>query len=220
MELKEFVDRQDAIYSELRNTSKIKEDGLVPNVPVFQGGYFIAFRHSSEITDKVGELSKKISRIVPSVVYDGSNAHTTISDYNVSEDFNADENVLVELSGVVRSVRDYLRIPSINYQEWLFNQNSLVAAGIPLENGFFYDSNLIVECGKKNCIELRYPKMAHITTNRFLIGGKPDGFSDLIRIIEEATPLGVSKPSAIEAGYFLLRSGRLMLTTYERFDLF
>jgi len=218
MEFQAFIEKQDGIYSRFRDTSKVEQEGIVPNVPQLQGGYLIAYRHPRKIADALGEFSEKVSKIVPSLTYDAQNAHTTISDYQVGEDFSLDSSVLQNLSGAVSVNLPFLKRPNIDYQEWLLNQNTGLAGGIP-NLSFLENAERIIKLADEREIQLRLPWGVHITTNRFLENRSPEEIAELINLFKTSKPLGVSKPDTIDVAYFHFTPNGFDFNTYERFPL-
>ena len=105
MSFKKFLETQESIYAQFRDVSVIEKEGLVPKIPKQQGGYLIAFRHPNSITDVVGEFSHMVSRIVPSIAYDSKNAHTTVSDFQVQDNFLPNVNTLEKLAEVIHATK-------------------------------------------------------------------------------------------------------------------
>lgn len=218
MEFQDFIEKQDGIYSRFRDTSKLEQEGIVPNIPQQQGGYLIAYRHPRNIADALGEFSEKVSRIVPSLTYDAQNAHTTISDYKVRDAFSLNRSVLQNLSGAVSINLDSLKRQEINYQEWLLNQNTGFAGGIP-NPSFLENAEEIIKLANEKEIRLRLPWGSHITTNRFLENRSPEEIAELINLFKTSKPLGVSKPDIIDVAYFHFTPNGFDFNTYDRFSL-
>lgn len=51
MDYSEFIKKQNNIYSEFRDLSKVKKEGLIPKIEGGKGGYIIALRPSNNIVD-------------------------------------------------------------------------------------------------------------------------------------------------------------------------
>jgi len=218
MDFKEFIEKQKSIYNKFRDISAIEQEGLVPRIPNQQGGYLIAFRHPDKITDALEEFSYHASRIVPAVNYDGANAHTTISDFQVQDNFSPDIQTLENLARLTRMQKPFSKDVIIDYNAWLLNQNTGIAAGEP--NPIFYDlATRIVEYAQQQGTQLRLPWGAHITTNRFLKNGSPEEVRELLDFYRNSKPLGDSTPKSIDVGYFILTPEEFDFKVYERFDL-
>jgi hypothetical protein len=217
MEFQEFAENQEKIYDRLKNTSDIVKFGTKPNVPVLEGGYLIAFKHDSDLCQKLEVFSRRISQIVPAIVYDSSMVHTTISDYGIKEGFNLDKKVLDNLCSCVNGAINMER-PKLCYLDWLFNQNSVIVAGLPCKE-FFEISKYICSLGNSKGIKLRMPWGTHITVSRFLEEKTPEELSDFFKLIKEAPLIGVSNPRQIEVGYFNYGLNGFYLNTYEKFNL-
>ena len=206
------------IRDRFRNTSAIEQEGLVPRIPNQQGGYLIAFRHPEEITDALGEFSYHASRIIPAVNYDGSNAHTTISDFQVQDNFSPDTQTLENLTRLVHANKPFSNDVAIDYSAWLLNQNTGIAAGEPNLN-FYNLVTKIVESAQQQETQLRLPWSAHITTNRFLKNGSSEEVKELLDFYRNSKPLGNSTPKCIDVGYFIFTPEGFEFKVHERFDL-
>lgn len=215
-----FVGKMDGIYGKFRDTSTVEEKGLDPTVPEAakkQGGYLIAFRHRKEIGERVEDFSQRVNNVTRVVMYGRENVHTTISDYRVGEDFHADTGVLDELSVVARGALPLPKLAKVEFGDWLFNQNTgIAAAGLNLN--FFYGIQRIIKSAKERGIELREPWGAHMTVCRFLKAGK-EKVPELLSMFAHESPLGESFPIAVDVGYFSFSPKGFPFTTHERFEM-
>ena len=217
MGFNEFLDKQDEVYSRFRDTSKIHNEGTKPAVPERQGGYLIVFRHSQEIAQKISDFSKRISQAIPSLFYDFATIHTTISDLIMGENFTPEKDTLEKLCASV-VVAKIVNKPQILYSEWLYNQNTVLAAGIP-DQPFFDIIQDVYSLGKQKGLSVRLPWGAHITVSRFLEERKPEELDDFVKLMKEAPILGESTPENIDVGYFDFGRNGFKIETYERFKL-
>lgn len=217
MTFNEFIKNQERIYDEFRS-SNIEHNGIEPKVSNNRGGYIIALRHSKKITDLLGKLSRKASEIIPSITYDAQNIHTTISAYQVQEDFNPDSIILDKLSNTINESKPFASNIKIKYSEWLLNQDAVIAAGEPNES-FYNLAKEIIAIAQQNGIELRLPWGAHITTNRFLESGSRENISNLLDLYNNSEPLGDSSPVSVDVGYFIINSHEFKLNVYKSFSL-
>ncbi len=215
MDFAAFLEKQESIYNKFRDTSKINAEGVKASVPN-QGGYLIAFRHPEKITDALGEFSHQVSRITPAIVYNESNGHTTLSDYQLQEGFTPDNQTLDKLSRIVHANLRSMEKVKIDYNVWLVNQSSVIAAGLPNE-AFLDAAKKIVGHASKNDVELRLPWGAHITTSRFSEAQKD--VADLLAYVRTGKPLGTSSPEYIDVGHFTFSPQGFELHTHERFEL-
>lgn len=198
-------------------SSALEKSGVIPNIPKYQGSYLIVFRHPEKIVESAKEVSYKISRVLPSIIYDESNLHTAILIVDTNENFSVEKGVLEELSkSVDTSIRE-LKKPKIDYEGWLYNQNSLIAKGIPNENFF----NVVKKLGKSSKERGLEPILtwgAHMTVSRFAEERKPNEVSDVIKLIKETPILGESVPSIIDVGHFIF-TPEFDYHTYEQFKI-
>lgn len=218
MDFEAFLTKQESIYTRFRDTSVLEAKGLISNIPKQQGGYLIAYHHPPRITDALCEFSLQVSRIVPAVVYDGTNAHTTISDFQVQYDFSPDSKTLENLSEVVHANIQLFNGVSINYMEWLLNQNTGISAGQPNQQ-FFESATEIINYANKNGIQLRLPWGAHITASRFLEDKSPEEICELLRYFKTSEPLGESRPEFVDVGHFIFTPQGFNFRVYEYFTI-
>ncbi len=227
MDLQEFLTGQEKVYTKFRDASKIVEtEGTKPNLPQnSQGGYLIALRHPSEIAERIEAFSRRIAQTVPLMVYDAKTIHTTISDYGIKEDFAPDKETLDKLSARdfypfrkrnPRFKNDNFLWPSISYDNWLYNQNTLLVAGRPNED-FFDMVQGVYSSGQETGIQLRMPWGAHITAGRFTEQTTPKELSDFFKLMKEAPVLGTSDPEVVDITCFDFSKGGFKLTTHGTF---
>lgn len=220
----EFLENQNTIYLRLSNDRTLTENGTVPNPNIKNtGGYLIALRHPSSLTDVIDEFSMKISNIIPSIIYNKSNIHTTISDYNIANDFVPDyAGILDKLWTSVKEIKNRGQI-LINYYRMISTKDSVIMAGIPNEN-FYNISQAIINNARSSGIELRFPWGAHITLSRFLEKKSPAELAEFFKLMESAPKIGEIKPEFIDVGYFtciptLLGAEFKFIRLEERFKL-
>ena len=217
MDFQEFLTGQDEIYARFRDTSKFDTGGTKPNIPVSQGAYLIAFRHPDAITEKIEKFSRRLSQVIPLIVYNSSAIHTTISDFGVSEDFIPEESTFRRLCDVVGNAV-ITKSPAISYPGWLYNQDTIILAGTP-DQAFLDVAEGVCSSGRRKGFDLRLPWGAHITADRFSEQRSPAELRDFVTLMKEAPVLGVSVPKYIDVACLNLSPRGFAITTYERFDL-
>ena len=216
MEFQEFLRKQEEVYNRFRDTSKLQTEGTKPNIPQSQGGYLIVFRHHSDIANGVEGFSRRISQAVPAIVYDSATIHTTISDLGIKENFAPETDTLERLCNSVRGALIVSK-PLISYSEWLYNQNTVIVAGIP-NQAFLEVAQNVYSAAEGNGVQLRLPWGAHITANRFAEQKSPEELKDFFKLMKEAPVLGNSIPENIDVAYFDFSPKGFKTTTYERFS--
>lgn len=161
-----FIEEQDKVYDKFKNSrEKVLAEGLNRQQLSSKGMYLIYFMHPTDISEKVEELSKDISKIVPTMMYTAPNIHTTISDYmGPALDFNCNEEILKRLSLGLRNA-SRLSSPVITYQNMLNNQDTIVLKGMPTIS-FLEAVYSVIDGMDKEGIALRKPWGAHITVAR------------------------------------------------------
>lgn len=242
LEYQKFVDNQERIYQRFRDTSKIEAEGTKPSPAIQgQGGYIIAFRHPSSITDSLAGFSEHLARSVGgAITYDADNAHTSFGTYGITEDFSPDNDVLKTLAEGLFKARDSVRSPPIHFSSCLYSQDTVIVSGGPaydpelalsrraFELYFVRAFNEIAsECRSLGC-ELKEPSMAHMTALRFNRETKPEqlqGFFRLMlgghnfRALGISYPVGMTYPEFLDVGHFTLNPEEFKFNTYERFKL-
>ncbi|WP_027632087.1 hypothetical protein [Clostridium hydrogeniformans] len=218
MKFSEFLSKQNSIYSEFKDTSKIISNGLTPRVFESQGGYLIAYGHPENIVAGVKSFSEKVSNIVPTIKYNEENVHTTLCTFQILDNFKVDTRVLQNLSRIIHCNLPLIKDVKIEYNEWLINQDSGIAMGQP-NRSFWENTKKIVEHGVKIGMNLKYPWGAHITTNRFLAKVSNEQTLELLNLFKNNKPLGISTPIYVDIGYFILNPKEFKLNVYERFQL-
>lgn len=214
----DFITKQNRIYGEFRDTSKVMTEGIAPKIFENEGGYIIGYRHHENIVDGVEEFSEKVSKIAPSIKYHKDNLHTTFATYKVSNNFQIDKYVLEKLSNIINSNISLIKEVEIDYSEWLIDQTTGIVGGMPNKE-FFENGEIIVEAARKEDIELKLPWGAHITTNRFLETIPKEQLVELISLFKNSKPLGISKPKYIDVGYFNTTPKEFRFNVHKRFEL-
>lgn len=218
-----FLDKQESIYQEFRAIDLTH--GLKPSVPERQAGYILALRHSGEVGEIIGEVSRRIQQITPVILYSPSsggengNVHTTISCYGVSSDFEVEEETLSRLAkSTRRALNDTNNKGAVNHKDWTANKNTVIAPGYP--NTYMFEvTQGIVSAAQEAGLGFKMPKMTHITVARFLDPTQSkEKTMGLKRILEETPSLGASIPVAIDVGHFELTKEGFTFNTYDRIN--
>lgn len=220
MNLIDFSNNQESVLEKggFKDTNSILNKGLAPNIPNNQGAYIIAFRHSKKITKEIEHFSRTLAVNFPSIIYDESNIHTTISTYGLTDNFTCDSALISILTESVKDTYKNLETPLVQYTGWLLNQNTGIATGTP-NIGFINNISSIIENAKKKGIDLKMPWGSHITVSRFNCTPPTNDITNLLSYFSNAQPLGLSKLESIDVGYFNLSSKGFFFYTCERFNL-
>jgi hypothetical protein len=203
----------------------VLEKGIVPSPSIKgQSGYISCFRHYDNISLPVAKFSHKILENIPGIPYDVNNIHTTIFTHDVKNtlEFIPDNKIIEKISERlvhnVYNLKRWLPPPSINYGEWLNNQDTLIFGGIPNESFVNYTESLVNDSYLRE-MNIKMPWGAHITAFRFSKELKVDEMESYFKCFEK-TPNGlISFPTSIDIGYFILSPQGFMLKTLERFRL-
>jgi hypothetical protein len=228
-----FLEKQGGIYerSFRQVAAKVAEDGLLadPNVVRSRGGFFIVLRHPLEVASAAEWLSREVEAVVPSIVYNAVDVHTTISDHlvraGVRVSAEGDEQHRVILEALAWGVRDAMgvirELPKpcrIDFGSWLFNQTCVIAQGVPNES-FVRIAQLVVEACNRRGFKLRLPWGAHMTVSRFASALPAWELVDFLELMKTAQPLGMSQPVSIDVGSFHFEGSEFKLTVHESFPL-
>jgi hypothetical protein len=215
-EYENFLKKQEEVYSKFRN-SPVRTEGIKPSPTIAQrqGGYIIALRHTREVTDTLGELSSRVAKIVPALTYGADNAHTTIVTYGVENDFIPDDHTLLKMARVLHKTP--ITNPLIDYREYLTNQDTVIATGIP-DEGFLYIARNVVDNMKSDGIDVRPPWGSHITAARYTEPRRPEELTELFELLATAPVLGESRSLIVDVGYFHMNPQGFRFETYERFS--
>lgn len=218
MTFSDFIERQEGIYEEFRDTSKIESEGIVPKISDNQGGYIIAYRHSNDVVEGISKFSEKINRIVPSIKYNEDNIHTTLATFQVSDNFTFDSTVLENITNIVYANLPLTKDVRIEYYEWLVNQDSGIVCGNP-NNAFYENVKKIAEYAMSRGIQLKLPWGAHITVSRFLEKASNQQIIELLELFKGKASLGISTPHHVDVGYYFLTQKEFKFNVYQRFKL-
>ncbi|WP_291583647.1 hypothetical protein [Clostridium sp. UBA6640] len=214
----EFLEKQEKIYTEFKDTSKVREEGLVPQISINKGGYIIALRHSRNIINAADKFTKEVDTIISSIKYDESNIHTTLGTYEVKDEFSPANKTLELIINAAKYSVSSIKGIQIDYNEWLMNQDTGIIAGISNISFFEYIKKLN-EYAQMNGIELKRPWGAHITVSRFLEKISYDKTLELLDIFKKSKPIGISIPKYLDVGYFNLTPDSFNFNVCERFKI-
>ena len=208
--LEAFLEGQQAIYDKFRsNVHVVWREGIsLSNIVQGgnRGGYAVNLRHPKHITDNVREFSLAVARTAPAIVFDETNAHTSLIVYGVGSDFTPYEEVIQALEKGVHAVWNQLRRPKINYLGWLCNQDSVIAEGYA--NGNFVSAmNVLMETlSQRGIPDIGERRVwgGHITTNRFIEQRSPEALTNFFKLMDNphSSRLGYSEPTFLDVGYF------------------
>ena len=202
MNYEEFIQRQNSIYSAINAEAKdLLRKGTVPNQNLIEGekGYLIGLKHPVDISKEVEKISKKISLLLPAMVYKSEDVHTTIFSQKIEFDSDFDSGYLSKLSKVIGNLR--VKKVEIKFNKYLYNQNAVIAAGHPNKDFFHLAQEIMYSLNEKG-VEASLPKMAHVTVSRFMEkvnSGEITAFKKLMNLISGP---GTSLPNTLFVGGF------------------
>ena len=204
-----FLDGQKSVYEKFKsNVHLVRKKGISPSGVVQdrkRGGYAINLRHPEYITNPLKEFSLAVAATVPSIVFDETNAHTSLVVYKTDSNFTPDERVIQTLEEGVHASWNQLRRPEVSYLGWLYNQDSVIAEGYA-DSVFVFAMNILLEFISQRGIQDIGKRKAwggYITANRFIEPRSPESLIDFFRLMDNPhSRLGQSKPTFLDVGYF------------------
>ena len=152
-------------------------------------------------------LGGAISTLIPALTYRMDDVHTTVSSFGVTSEFVPDPVILARISQVVESLKIKKSQPTIRFDRWIMSRASVIAAASP-NNGFYTLACLVVNALENDGALM--PKMAHITTVRFLQEIEGKDLQKVDSLLQATTTPGQSTSRALVGGYFS--------TTRDSFD--
>ena len=178
--------------------------------------------HPPEITDQLGEFALRVSHVVPALVYDRVNAHTTLGTSQVRGNFAPDKDQLFALREVVLSVYgthyDTLRGSALCCDEWAYNQEKVIVLGKPNEP-FFHLLQALAQESLRQETALDTSSMSHLSANAFTQQCSPEELKEFFALMRSAPSLGESKPYCLDVGHFIASRSGIHVETYERFRI-
>ena len=205
VDLERFLSDQASIFSRFRDTTTVTSDGLKASPLLGQpsrGSYLIALRHPKEITEPIEALSRRITETVPALMYDKANIHTTLALYRAGPYFSPDESVLEDLAACVQDALPQLESPRIRYEEWLYNQDSVIIKGEAKADFFRLANTIFASLQQAGIGEIRVPWGGHITVSRFSEARSPDQLGAFFQLMKSIRPLRrESRPKYLDMGH-------------------
>ncbi len=228
-----FRETQEAIYQRFRNAmATLGETATNPVVITPQGGFLIALRHPSEVTEKAAAISERIALHAPAITYGTDTLHTTVSDHALSSGLEIDPTdkvhkaTLDQLCKIVAAGLagiDYrtLQKRHIHFSSPLANETTVIAPGYG--NDALLDINeairsASIQAGINDGEGLRGAWGSHMTLNRFTQSLRPGQGQAVANSLLTTPPLGNAVPTAIDVGHLQVSADGFSFNTYERFD--
>ena len=221
-----FLREQGQIYQKFKRLSDeakekgTKRDPFMAPKPKIKSGYLIGLVHPPEITDVVGQFSERIKAEAPVIIYPKDVLHTTFSNYDVKVimpdgQTALDKDISDKLCQAAYSCRRNWGI-EIGFSSWLYNLTTIIVEGHP-NPAFLECAKEIKKAAAALDIELGLPWGAHMTADRFLKEAGPENLKGFFKLMEEAPAIGVSRPTHLRVGYFILSDG---INSYKPIELF
>lgn len=215
MSIETYQARQNRIYRQFQTAMEtLPTVQASPLVAEPAAGYIVAWLHADSLLAQLAQVNGQINEIVPVMRFDGHNAHTTITVYQLQplNGFQLNEEILQSLTKACFEIDDsLLQAVRIQFDQWLFKEDAVIAAGQP--NGAFWQVGEALQgAGKKQGLALRMPWGAHITTARYLADF--DKVAKLNTLLRQTPVLGESRPQAVVVGHFTCSRAGLSLNRH------
>jgi hypothetical protein len=215
MSIETYQTNQNRIYRQFQTAMETLPTVQVsPLVTKPASGYIIAWLHADAMMDRLAQLNAQINEIIPVMRFDGSNAHTTITVYQLqpANGFQLNEQTLQSLTAAFFEIDDsLLQAVRIQFSQWLFKEDAVIATG-QANDAFWQVGKALQTVGKKHGLELRMPWGAHITAARYLADS--DKVAELAALIDQTQGLGESLPQAVVIGHFTCDQAGLRLNPH------
>jgi len=223
----EFLAEQQRNYESLqRQQQETLRTGIEadPMLRERKGGFFLSLIHPIEVVNRVAALSRQIAELVPAVVCHPQDVHTTagmLLDGSFGPDFYFDEGKPEHAESLKRALKVAETVAervvanssgSIAFNGELFvTPRVIVAAGMPDEaqvNTF----ELVKQIGEELGTPIKPAWGAHITISRFIDRRNREEIGPLFDLLKRTSPIGVSIPVGISAGYTLWKKSECNCT--------
>lgn len=215
--LESFLQNQRDIIEKDFVQSKVRVEGTSPPDYVAAGRerveYGALLRHPDYIAGPVEEFSLRISTLVPSLYCPKADVHTGLVQYRGAE---GREIVLKLLADATyKALRDF-RSPRMGYDEWYFNQDSVIVAG-QTDQAFIDIANGIMANYQGNGLRVKWG--AQITANRFTEKRSPEELQEFFDLMKRAPRLGLSRPTILDIINQTISRHGSTIGIYERFEI-
>lgn len=223
MNLPEFNAHQESIYTKM--SQRYAENGISYSPLLNQTWMLIvALRYGNQVTDYVEDLSERISTVIPSMLYNKWNIHTTIGSYwSEKEGACVSEKEKQELLSALKEEcvgleSTEFEIDSMNPILW---GDSVILPWIPQHKSYIDIHTWLSLNSNIRTSSYRKGWWAHITTARFSQDSKWVGERESVEdILRMTPPLGIIRPNALEVFSFTIAdSTTLILNTHDRIPL-
>lgn len=177
--MKQYREKQTNIYESFREQMADKSLLSQSSVTATDAGFLLVLKYSTDVTDAFGKLSSSVNVTIPSIEYGAHNLHTTLLtgakiDPDASAEVTAEqfENLKHWFEQQGRAIADmYLPDVRIQFTEYLYNSNSLIAAS-EANDAFWQMAETLMTAANLMGQPMNMPWGSHATLSRFLTNGK------------------------------------------------
>jgi hypothetical protein len=203
----DICDQMRKIYSSFQKGTKVTKVMLrvAPDTVRTAAGYIVVYRYSDHFVDAVSALNERIGRVIPVIRYGPHNVHTTITSFHDAASDKDNRWSSKTIAAIQRSVvmvsPELWRGVKIDFRDWLVKDGTVVAAGYP-NRKFGVAALTLRNAGFLNEIDLRLPRIAHVTVARMCAMGHPGAAVTLRKIFRSTPPLGAVQPVRIDVAFY------------------
>lgn len=188
------------------------------------------FRHFDIFTAGLAEISRKIVRIIPTMVYPENSIQTTISAYGLADGFaynryNQEQRLLVaKLATAVANAIASLSQATISQRAISFS-SLLVSQGVVLAPGYPNEANYeivkaILAAGEQVGLDMKAPWGSQIVIGRFNQPVESGGrINRLVELIQNQDIDIISRPISIDVVDNTADGEQFVCTTHASFSL-
>lgn len=164
----------------------------------------IALEHPPCVARQAAAVSRRLAEVVPAIVYEPRDFHTTLGIFGRGDNFVYAENHrdLIETlrDAAVAARKSVSGQPGVTFGEYLYTPEVTIASGQPNE-AFVELVNAVEEETAKRACPVRPAWGAHGTLSR-VHTPTPSAFADqFCGVLSAAEPLGESRPVRIVIGH-------------------
>jgi 2'-5' RNA ligase len=221
MDFDKFLLNQKKLYEDISNEIvDVQKLGVEPSPRMFNGeeGIMVALKYPKIFSEKLVNISEKINGLSPSIIYDETNLHTTVTSIGTNIDQSNNEVRIViqkALHTVIKTINLRIRIV---FFKWLLTRESLILAGIPNKDFYILAESIINYCAKEG-VCLKYPKMSHITVARFTKVQSAVKVEKLIDFVQKIKLFGEIYPEKIYVGSFNNSAKGIIVDKYKEYSV-
>ncbi len=200
--MQQYRDKQAEIYQSFRDKMSNDELTSLTTIDGVDAGFLVVLKYNTDITDAFGKLSSAINLAMPSLEYGAHNIHTTVltgpkidsqaGTEHIDEQWESLSHWFFQQGEAIAQM--YFDDIRIQFTEYLYNDNSLIAAS-QANDAFWQMTETLMTAANLMGYPMKMPWGSHSTVSRFLNNGKR--LSPLDTLIKCTPALSETKPVRI-----------------------